>query len=130
VDKLGPKILLVDDNLALLKIHQLQLKLDGFEVITARDGFEGLRKAEIEKPIIIILDLQMPRVDGFELLRELKKSTSLSKVVKIVLSEYDQPAIIENCLGLGAAQYLIKSQTTPEELSYAIDRVIHKFRIN
>jgi len=124
------KLLLVDDDPALLQVHKLKLELDGYEVVTGRDGAEGLKKVGSEKPKIIILDLQMPRMDGFELLRELKKNANHDKVPKIVLSEFDQPAVIENCLSLGVAEYLIKSHTTPEELSATVERILKKFRIN
>ena len=130
MDQAGLKILLIDDNLAILKLHKLKLSLDGYQVITAKDGREGLQKDESEKPRLIILDLQMPNVDGFEMLGELNKKTELKKLARIVLSDFDQSAVIEKCLRLGANEYLVKSQVTPEEVSAAVERVIKKFKIN
>lgn len=130
MDRSGVKILLVDADQSLLKIHKLKLRLDGYQVVTGRDGKEGLEKIESEKPKLIVLDLQMPNVDGFEMLGELNKNTQLRKIPRIVLSDFDQPAIIENCLSLGVVEYLIKSQVTPEEVSSVVGRVIKKFKLN
>lgn len=130
MDQSGLKILLVDDNLAILKVNKLKLSLDGYQVITAKDGHEGLQKVELEKPRLIILDLQMPNVDGFEMLGELNKKAELNKLARIVLSDFDQPAVIEKCMRLGANEYLVKSQVTPEEVSAAVGRIIKKFKIN
>ena len=124
------KILLVDDNLAILKIHELKLGLDGYQVVTAKDGQEGLQKARSEHPQLIILDLQMPNVDGFEMLGELNKDSKLQGITSIVLSDFDQLAVIEKCLNLGANEYLVKSQVTPEEVSTVVERLIGKFKIN
>ena len=130
MDQSGVKILLVDDSPSILRVHKLKLSLDGYQVITAKDGQEGLQKVESEKPSLIILDLQMPNVDGFEMLGELNKNYNFKKITSIVLSDFDQPAVIEKCLRLGANEYLVKSQVMPEEVSAAVGRIIKKFKIN
>jgi len=67
-----PKILIVDDEIQFIKMVQMRLEANGYEVITANDGEEGLEKARSENPDLIILDIMMPVMDGYTMLKELR----------------------------------------------------------
>jgi len=80
------RILLVDDEPNVVKLLTMRLKLSGYDVITANNGQEGLEKAQQEKPDLIILDLMMPQLNGYEVCMMLKQDTRYRKVPIIVLS--------------------------------------------
>lgn len=103
------KILLIEDELALLKIYSNKLKLNGFDVSVATTGEEGLHKAATEKPDLILLDLMLPGVDGFEVLADLKKKKDTQSIPVIILSNLGQQADIERGKKLGALDYLVKA---------------------
>ena len=119
-------VLLIDDELDTLKLYKLKLALDGYQVITATEGSKGIERASTEKPKVIVLDLKMPGMDGFEVLKNLQGEATTKNIPKIILSNFDNPRVIENCLQLGAKEYLVKSQVTPEEVSAVITRQIEK----
>ena len=68
----------------------------------------------------------MPGMDGFEVLKNLQGEATTKNIPKIILSNFDNPGVVENCLKLGAKEYLIKYQVTPEEVSAVISRLIEK----
>lgn len=111
------RILLVEDEPEVLELYKLKLTLDGYEVLTAVNGQEGLKKAIEEKPEMIFLDIKMPEMDGFEVLKRLRSEPKTKKVPVIILSNFDEQEMIEKGLTLGANEYLVKSQFTPEEIS-------------
>lgn len=80
------KILVIDDNRFILRVIKLKLTNGGLEVITATDGKEGLEKAIKEKPDLIILDIMMPKVDGFTVYNELQKNSQTQKIPVIFLT--------------------------------------------
>lgn len=114
------KILLIEDEPEILKLYRLKLTLDDYDVKTAKDGREGVKKAFSEKPELIFLDIKIPVMDGFEVLRTLRASPKTKKTPIVVLSNFDDQDMIEKGLSLGANEYLIKSQLTPEEISSKI----------
>jgi two-component system alkaline phosphatase synthesis response regulator PhoP len=111
------KVLLIEDEKEVLELYRLKLTLDDYEVITAESGEEGLRKALEEKPDLIYLDIKMPQMDGFEVLQRLRREESTRKTPIVILSNFDEQDMIEKGLTLGANEYLIKSQFTPEQIS-------------
>src|SRR3989338_4351190 len=110
------KILIIEDEEVLLEVLASKLKKDGYEVSIAKDGEEGLRKFREEKPSLVLLDIIMPKMGGFEVLREAIKDPSLAKIPVIVISNSGQPVEIEEALKLGAKDYLIKAEFSPEEV--------------
>ena len=101
------KILLIDDEKQLRSNVSEMLTLEGYEVITANDGLEGLAKAINEYPDLILCDLMMPRIDGYSVLNELRK-TNLSETPFIFLSAKSDRADVRKGMDLGAEDYLIK----------------------
>ncbi|MEX0616680.1 MAG: response regulator transcription factor [Candidatus Woykebacteria bacterium] len=118
------KILLVDDDPSCLKLYKLKFELDGFDVRVAKDGKEGLEKAIADAPNIILLDIKIPEMDGLELLKNLKNTESLSNTSVVVFSNFDDQELIEKSLSIGAKDYIVKSQFTPEEISTKIKTLV------
>lgn len=115
------RILLVEDELEVLELYKLKLTLDGYDVITAENGQQGLKKALEEKPEMIFLDVKMPEMDGFEVLKRLRAEPSTKDIPVIILSNFDEQEMIEKGLTLGANEYLVKSQFSPDEISAKAD---------
>ncbi|MFA6552963.1 MAG: response regulator [Patescibacteria group bacterium] len=103
------KVLIIEDDLSLLKIYTNKLKLNGFEVSMATTGDEGVRKAKVERPNIILLDLILPGQDGFQVLQMLKNSAETNTVPVIIMSNLAQPSDKKRAADLGAVDYLVKS---------------------
>ncbi len=99
------KVLTIDDDTAMTELIGLLLRSYGLGVISANDGEQGLQLARTENPDLIMLDLTMPGLDGWEVC---KKIRSFSKVPVIVLSALDDPAIISSALDAGADDYMVK----------------------
>ncbi len=98
-------ILVVDDDEKIVKFLRLNLSGEGWHVLTARDGAEALRVVEKDSPDLVLLDIMLPRVDGFEVLRQLRQ---WSQVPIIGLSARGDSADKVKCLNLGADDYIIK----------------------
>lgn len=110
------KILLVEDDINLREIYAARLSAEGYELAVASDGEEALSKAVAEKPNLIVLDVMMPKISGFDVL-DILRSTEETKEAKVVmLSALSQPNDQERGEQLGADKYLIKSQITLEDV--------------
>ena len=96
------KVLIVDDDAFLSGIYATKLELEGFEVVSARDGEEGLKVAMKEKPALILLDVLMPKLDGFEVLKRLKADAEVKDIPVIMLTNLGQKEDIEKGLADGA----------------------------
>ena len=106
------QVLLVEDDRFLRKAAEAMLRKNGFTVRTAADGEEGLRSAQTEPPDIILLDLIMPKLQGFEVLERLKADDATASVPVVVLSNLGQEADVVRAMTAGAAAYFIKSNTS------------------
>lgn len=104
------KILIIEDENILREILKDSLKKEGYKVYTASDGEEGLEKMNSVKPNLVILDVIMPKMDGFEVMRRMSKDENLSKVRVIVVSNSGQPVEIEEAMKLGAKDFIIKTE--------------------
>jgi DNA-binding response OmpR family regulator len=114
------KILIVEDEEFLLDLYQTKLNQDGFEVIKAENGLAGVSLATLEKPNLILLDILMPQVDGYEMLKRLKANKATARIPIIIFSNLSQRAEIEKGLKLGAKDFIIKTSVTPSEM---VDKV-------
>ncbi len=110
-------VLLIEDEKEVAELYRLKLSLDGYKVEVAEDGESGLKKALETKPELIFLDIKMPGMDGFEVLKHLRSSEVTKNTPIVILSNFDEQEMIEKGLTLGANEYLIKSQFNPAELS-------------
>jgi DNA-binding response OmpR family regulator len=121
--KTKKKILVVEDETILLKALNISLLQSGYEVFSAEDGEAGLKLAKDKKPDLILLDIMLPKKDGFEVLKDLKKTSSTKSIPVIILSNLGQDTDIKKGLGLGAKDYLIKADIGIE----SIEKRIKKF---
>lgn len=103
------KILLVEDDEFFQKFYSLKLKEQNIEVDIAKDGEEGILKAKTGSPNLILLDLIMPKVDGFSFLEQRMQDDGLKKIPVIVFSTLGQEKDIEKAKNLGATDYVNKS---------------------
>jgi len=106
------KVLLIEDDLALLKIYSNKLKVNNFEVLVATTGKEGLHKVQTEKPDIVLLDIILPEEDGFMVLENIKKNKETKDIPVIILSNLGQESDIKRGKELGAEDYLVKSNVS------------------
>ncbi len=120
------KILVAEDDKFLSKAYAAKLKKESFEVILALNGEEAVQKAKTEKPDIILLDLVMPKKDGFEALADIKKDKSLKSIPVIILSNLGQEEDIKKGNELGAAGYLVKSNIAIADVVKKIREVLGK----
>ncbi len=118
------KILFIEDESALQKTFGDILSQEGFEVISALDGETGLSLAKAKKPDLILLDLILPKMNGFNVLQQLKEDTETKAVPVIVLTNLEGVADIDKVIELGATTYLVKAQYSLEEVVEKIKKVI------
>ncbi len=120
------KILVVDDAEMFQNIYRSKLMSEGFQVTIANNGMEAIKILSEEKPDLILLDLNMPVMDGFKVLQAVKSDPKLSSIHIIVLSSRGQPDEIEKAVNLGADGYLIKATTKPNEVVGKVKEVLGK----
>jgi CheY-like chemotaxis protein len=117
------KVLVVDDEESLVLLMQTNLEFGGFEVVTASDGVEALEQVAKEKPDLILLDVRMPRKNGWEVCEAVKGDATTRHIPIIFLSAFAMAEDIEKGIGLGAAMYLKKS-TPPTEVLKSVQDVL------
>ena len=110
------RILLAEDDRFLRKAAETTLRRHGFEVLTAVDGEEALRIIQQEAPDLILLDLIMPKMQGFEVLKSVKADPATAGIPVIILSNLGQDRDVDRALESGAAAYLIKANLSLEDL--------------
>ena len=119
------KILVIDDEASIRQIVETRLKLAGYEVITAADGVEALEKAATYQPDLIVLDIMMPKLDGFEVCRELRKTMTTPIIMLTAKGDItDRIAALE----LGADDYVVKP-FSPRELEARIKAVLRRTHV-
>ena len=110
------KILIVEDDKFLRDLIQQKLTKEGFATVTAIDGEEGVKAAQTESPHLILLDLILPGIDGFEVLKQLKEDQKTKSIPIIVLSNLGQKEDMERTLKNGAEDFMVKAHFTPSEI--------------
>jgi DNA-binding response OmpR family regulator len=114
-------VLFIEDDPTVAQMYKLKLELDGYHVDMAKDGEEGLKLAHELRPDLIFLDIRLPKMDGFEVLEQLRAADDTRHIPVVILSNYGERELVERGLKLGALEYLIKSQTTPANLSRGVE---------
>ena len=120
------KIFLVEDDAFLLSMYATKFEMEGFKVIMAEDGEKAVRLAQKEIPDIILLDIILPKMNGFEFLTQLKANSATARIPVILLTNLSQKDEIEKGLKLGAVDYLIKAHFMPSEVVDKIKKVLNK----
>jgi len=126
---MAKKILIIEDDKFLRKVIDKKLSKEGYLVIEAVDGEKGLKAVKDKKPDLVLLDLVLPEMDGFEVLDKMKKDPSLSNIPVIILSNLGEVKDIEKGLKMGAKDYLIKAHFTLGEIIERIEAVFFKKEI-
>jgi DNA-binding response OmpR family regulator len=110
------RILLVEDEEMLSNMYQVKFQNDGFILIKANNGEEGLQMADKEKPDFILLDVIMPKMDGFTVLKKLKENPNTKNIPVLLLTNLGQDEDVKKGNELGAVGYLVKANITPSEV--------------
>jgi len=118
------KILIAEDDSFLLSMYANKFEMENFSVFTAEDGKKALRTALKELPDLILLDLMLPGMDGFEVLKELKNDEKGKRIPVILLTNLSQRDEIDRGIGLGAMDYLIKAHFMPSEVVEKVKNVL------
>lgn len=118
------KILFIEDESALQKTLGEILRQEDYEIISALDGETGLRLANAKKPDLILLDLVLPRIHGFEVLKKLKENAETKAIPVLVLTNLEDVKDIEKVLNLGATTYLVKENYTLEEVLEKVKKTL------
>ena len=118
-------ILIVEDEAALQKTLGDTLSREGFEVLAALDGEAGLRLAQEKTPDLILLDLVLPKINGFEVLGKLKEDSKTQDIPVIVLTNLEEMEDIQKVIDLGASSYLVKANYKLEEVVERIKKILN-----
>ncbi len=119
-----PLIFLAEDDVTLSNMFYTYLTEEGFDVVKATDGEEALNLISETKPSIILLDLMMPKVSGYDVLAAVKKDAVLSKIPVLVFSNLGQQEDVKKAQELGAQDYLIKAELTPDQVVEKIKKYL------
>jgi DNA-binding response OmpR family regulator len=117
------KVLIVEDDLSLSEMYRDKFEHEAFEVLTAADGGEGFEKMKKNKPDVVLLDLLMPKVSGFEVLKMAKDDPDVNKIPILVLTNIfaDAEDLIKNW---GADYFLLKTNATPDEVVKRVNQLL------
>jgi CheY-like chemotaxis protein len=118
------RVLVIEDDRFLRRVHEAGLRQHGYTVLTAVDGEEGLSKARAERPDVILMDLVMPKLQGFELLRLLKADAVTDAIPVVVLSSLSGAGDVQTALKAGATSYLLKSNLTVQALVTKVEETL------
>lgn len=118
------KLLLVEDDLNLQEIYGARLEAEGYEVAVASDGESALATAVKEKPDVVVLDIMMPKISGFDVLDILRQTPEVKETKVILLTALSQESDKQRGKELGANKYLVKSQITLEDVVNAVKEVL------
>ncbi|MCX6731804.1 MAG: response regulator [Candidatus Parcubacteria bacterium] len=121
------KILFIEDEMRLHKNFEELFKTENFELISSYDGESGLKLAEETTPDLILLDLILPRKNGFEVLKELKNNPRLSNIPVIILTNVGGAQDVEKALSLGASAYLEKANCFLDDIFEKIKEILKKY---
>jgi CheY-like chemotaxis protein len=118
------KILIVDDEEAILKMYSTTLNISGkFQIITAKNGEDALSLAEKESPDLIYLDIIMPKLNGLDVLKQLKENKETKHIPVIILTNLPEDASADKATSLGANDYFVKVENEPEELLQKTEKI-------
>ena len=121
------KILIIEDDVVLARMYSKKFEYDGYEVVAAYSGGEGLTAAPREKPDCILLDIMMPGVDGFLVIKTLKQAPETRDIPIIILTNLGTSEIfIEEAKRLGIKDYLVKYKTGSKDVVSVVEKAINK----
>lgn len=124
------KVLITEDDPLMSRMYQKIFTFEGYEVVMAADGEEGLEKARSEKPTIILLDVMMPKMNGLQVLEKLKLDAELKAIPVIMLTNLAGQQDAETALAKGAVKYIVKSEYEPKEVANMVKEIIAGYTRN
>jgi len=119
-----PHLVLVEDDPFIQRMYERALTAAGFDVSLSPDGTILLEVSQLHAPDIILMDVKMPNFNGLETLEELKSGIGTREIPVIMLSAYDDPAIVNKAMALGAEKYLVKSQYEPMQVVDILKQIL------
>ena len=120
------KILIIEDDKFLRELITRKLTSENFDIVEAVDGESGLKTLKEQKPDLVLLDLILPGIDGFEVLTKAKDDAMLALIPVIILCNLGQREDVERGLKLGAVDYLVKAHFTPNEIVEKVKQALAK----
>jgi CheY-like chemotaxis protein len=117
-------LLLIEDDPLMLRMYRKIFKLEGYQVELAAGGQEGLDKAKSDKPTLVLLDIMMPKMDGFEVLGKLKEDPETKDIPVVVLTNLAGTQDAKKAMEMGALKYIIKSEQDPKEVATLVKEVL------
>ena len=124
MDAKKKKILLVEDDLLIVEIYTTRLKEAGFEIESEVDGESAIRKLKEKDFDLVLLDIVLPNLTGFEFLEKIRNNEKLKNVKVLILSNLGQKTDVDKAERLGAIKYLIKAHYTPSEVVEEIKKIL------
>lgn len=120
------KILLIEDEELIVKLLEKKLAGIGYDVMLAANGKEGIEIMKKNIPDLVLLDMVMPKMGGFEVLAVVKKDPVLAKIPVIIISNSGQPLELEKAKKMGAADWLVKTEFDPREVAQKVEKIIKR----
>ncbi len=117
------KILIVDDEPHMIRLAELSLRKGAFDVVTARNGRDAVELASSEKPDLIVMDVQMPEMDGLEALQALKSNSETTGIPVVILTARGHQLTRQEAVGIGASSFLTKP-FSPTQLLSEVQRIL------
>ena len=119
------KILIVEDDTVLVRMYTTKFQHDGYEVVQAFGGNEGIQKAQDAKPDLILLDIMMPKMDGFEVIKTLKTIEQTKNIPVIILTNLGtSKVLVDEARRLGVETYLVKYKTSAQEVIDTVEKAL------
>ena len=118
--------MIIEDDDFLRSLAVTKLEKEGFAMETASTGDEGLKKVMEQAPDLLILDLMLPNMSGFDVLAKIRENESTKKLKVVVFSNLGEEADIKRCLDMGVSEYLVKANFTLDELAEKIKFIVGK----
>jgi DNA-binding response OmpR family regulator len=117
-------ICIIDDDSIIVSMYRKKFELDGFKIVTASNGIDGLKVIKQEKPDIVLLDIVMPKLDGLGLLKQMRALREIAGIPVIILTNLDSPKERRSACELGALFYLPKSDYLPKEVLKLVKEIL------
>lgn len=122
------KVLIIEDDSYISDMYRIKLESENFEVVVAEDGVAGIKQLEKYRPDVILLDVVMPKVDGFSVLKSIKSTDEIKNIPVVMLTNLGQKDNVERGFELGASGYIIKAHFTPSEVVKKVKEILEKER--
>ena len=121
---MAQRVLIIEDDPLISRMYQTVFKFEGFDVDMARNGEEGIAKLKENRPVMVLLDIMMPKMSGIDVLKALKADPVTKDVPVVVLTNLSGTQDAEKALELGAVKFIVKSQNRPKQIVAQIKEIL------